>query len=138
MPTLSVMFGIMLTALGLVAYFNPAPLGIGKDGLPATPGHPTSLSPVGVGAILLVAGIISMVAPGARKHAMHAAAVAGLLGTLGGLVPVILRKFNIEEVAVKVGLGMCVLSALFLAMCVNSFIQARKARKAKEAGTATA
>jgi hypothetical protein len=136
MPTLSVMFGILLTTLGLVAYFNPAPLGVGKDGLPATPGHPTSLSPVGVGGILLVAGIVSMAAPAARKHAMHAAAAVALLGTVGGLVPVILRKFNFEEVAVKIGLGMCVLSAIFLALCVNSFIQARKARKAKEAGTA--
>lgn len=130
MPTLSVMFGIVLTALGLVAYFNPAPLGVGKDGQPAAPGHPSGLSPVGVGGILIVAGVVSMAKPGARKHAMHAAAAISLLGTLGGLVPVILRKFAFEEVAVKVGLGMSVLSAIFLAMCVNSFIQARKARNA--------
>ena len=132
MPTLSVMFGVILTALGLVAYFNPAPLGVGKDGLPATAGHPTSLSPVAIGAILLLAGIVAMAKPAARKHAMHLAAVAGLLGTIGGLVPVILRKFNFEEVAVKVGVGMAVFSAIFLAMCVNSFIQARKARMAAE------
>jgi uncharacterized YccA/Bax inhibitor family protein len=130
MPTLSVMTGIILIALGLVAYLNPAPLGVGKDGLPATSGHPTSLTPVGVGAILLVAGLLAMAKPGARKHAMHLAAVAALVGTIGGLVPVILRKFNFEEVAVKVGLGMSVFSAIFLAMCVNSFIQARKARQA--------
>ena len=130
MPTLSVMFGVMLTALGLVAYFNPAPLGVGKDGLPATAGHPSGLSPVGVGAILLVAGVVSMARPGARKHAMHLAAAVGLLGTIGGLVPVFLRKFRFEEVAVKVGLGMSVFSAIFLAMCVNSFVQARKAHTA--------
>jgi len=59
---------------------------------------------------------------------MHLAAVVALLGTVGGLVPVILRNFRFEEVAVKVGLGMAVLSAVFLALCVNSFIQARKAR----------
>jgi hypothetical protein len=130
MPSLSVLFGIALTALGLVAYFDPAPLGVGKDGQPATPGHPSGLSPVGVGAILVLAGVISMAAPGARKHAMHAAAAVSLLGVLGGLVPVVLRKFAFEEVAVKVGLGMTVLSAVFLALCVNSFIQVRKARKA--------
>ena len=132
MPTLSFMFGVILCALGLVAYFNPAPLGVGKDGLPATPGHPTSLSPVAIGAILLIAGIVSMAKPGARKHAMHLAAAASLLGTVGGLIPVVLRKFDFAEVAVKVGLGMSVFSAIFLAMCVNSFIQARKARKAAE------
>jgi len=134
MPTLSVMFGVVLTALGLVAYFNPAPLGVGKDGLPATAGHPSSLSPVAIGAILVLAGVVSMAKPGARKHAMHLAAVAGLLGAVGGLIPVVLRKFNFEEVAVKVGVGMAVLSAIFLAMCVNSFVQARKARKLAEGG----
>ncbi|HET6572760.1 MAG TPA: hypothetical protein VFG68_04090 [Fimbriiglobus sp.] len=129
MPSLSVMFGVVLTALGLVAYFNPAPLGVGKDGAPATPGHPSALSPVGAGAILVVAGLVAMAAPGSRKHAMHVAAVVALLGTIGGLVPVVLRKFDVQEVAVKVGLGMAVLSALFLALCVNSFVQARRARR---------
>jgi hypothetical protein len=130
MPSLSVMFGVVLTALGLVAYFNPEPLGVGKDGTPATPGHPSALSPVGFGALLIVAGLVALAAPGARKHAMHLAAVVALLGTLGGLVPVILRSFRFEEVAVKVGLGMAVLCATFLALCVNSFVQARKARGA--------
>jgi len=133
MPTLSVMFGIVLSAIGIVAYFNPAPLGVGKDGLPATSGHPSSLSPLAIGAILILCGVISMRKPGARKHAMHLASVAALLGTIGGLVPVFLRSFRFEEVAVKIGLAMSVLSVIFLAMCVNSFIQVRKARKAKEA-----
>lgn len=129
MPTVSVMFGIVLTALGLVAYFHPEPLGVGKDSKPAEPGHPSALAPVGVGAILLLAGAASMLAPGVRKHAMHVAAMASLLGTIGGLVPVILRGGNFAEVAVKVGLGMAVLSAVFLALCVSSFVRARRARE---------
>jgi hypothetical protein len=129
MPTLSVMFGIVLTALGLTAYFNPEPLGVGKDGKPAEAGHPTSLAPVAVGAVLLVAGLGSMAGPSARKHLKHLAAVASLLGTIGGLVPVVLRGFRFEEVAVKVGIGMAVLSAVFLALCVSSFIRARRARE---------
>jgi hypothetical protein len=133
MPTLSVMFGVVLTALGVVAYFAPEPLGVGKDGTPATPGHPSALSPVAVGVLLILAGAVSMAAPAARKHAMHLAAGVSLLGTLGGLVPVFLRNFRFEEVAVKVGLGMAVLSAIFLALCVNSFIQARKARAGQPA-----
>src|SRR5215211_2582860 len=121
MPTLSVVFGVVLTALGLVAYFNPDPLGVGKDGKPAEPGHPSSLAPTGVGVLLVIAGVAAMASPGARKHAMHGAAVVALLGTVGGLVPVILRGGNFAEVAVKVGLGMAVLSAVFLALCVSSF-----------------
>src|SRR5205085_7662703 len=87
MPTLAVMVGVVLTALGLVAYFAPEPLGVGKDGVPATPGHPSALSPVGVGVILLLAGVASLAAPGTRKHAMHLAAAASLLGPVGGLGP---------------------------------------------------
>jgi hypothetical protein len=135
MPSLSVMFGVVLTALGLVAYFNPAPLGVGKDGWPATPGHPSALSPVGVGGILIVAGVAAMAAPGSRKHAMHVAAGVALLGTIGGLVPVVLRKFDFQEVAVKIGLGMAVLSAIFLALCVNSFVRARRARAVRDRST---
>jgi heme/copper-type cytochrome/quinol oxidase subunit 3 len=135
MPTLSVMFGVILTALGLVAYFNPEPLGVGKDGTPATPGHPSSLAPAVVGALLILAGVVAMAAPGARKHAMHAAAVVALLGTVGGLVPVILRNFRFEEVAVKIGLGMAVFSVIFLALCVSSFVRARRARMIRERST---
>ena len=130
MPSLSVMFGVVLTALGLVAYFSPESLGTGKGGEPPKPRQGSALSPAGVGGVLVVAGLVALAAPGARKHAMHLAAVVALLGTIGGLVPVILRNFRFEEVAVKVGLGMAVLSAIFLALCVNSFIQARKARRA--------
>jgi hypothetical protein len=130
MPTLSIMFGVVLTALGLVAYFNPEPLGTGKGGEPPKVHAGTSLTPAAVGAVLLLAGVVAHAAPGMRKHAMHAAAAVSLLGTIGGLVPVVLRNFAFGEVAVKVGLGMSVLSAIFLALCVNSFVQVRKARAA--------
>ena len=132
MPTLSVMFGVVLTALGLVAYFNPEPLGVGKDGKQAEPGHPSSLAPAAVGVLLAIAGVASMAAPGVRKHAMHGAAAVSLLGVIGGLVPVILRGAKVEEVAVKVGLGMAVLSAVFLALCVSSFVRARRAREIRQ------
>ena len=130
MPTLSVMCGIVLTALGLVAYLAPEAIGTGKDGTPPAAMSPTSLTPAVIGVLLLLAGLVGMFAEGMRKHAMHLAAVAGLLGTVGGLVPVILRDMHYQETAVKVGLTMCLVSAIFLALCVNSFVQARKARTA--------
>lgn len=133
MPSLSVLFGAALAALGLAAYFNPAPFGVSKDGKPAEAGHPTSLIPAGIGGVLVAAGVASLASPGVRKHAMHAAAAAGLLGAVGGFFPAATRGFRIEEVAVKVGLGMAVLSAVFVALCVNSFVQARKARQAATA-----
>jgi nitrate/nitrite transporter NarK len=129
MPKHSIVFGALLVGLGLLAFFYPEPLGVGKDGKPAEPGHPTSLSPVAIGSLLILAGAVSVIQPSIRKHAMHAAAMIGLMGALGGFIPVILRKFAIEEVAVKVGLGMAILSTIFVVLCVNSFVQARVLRK---------
>ncbi len=130
MPVYAIVFGAALSVLGLVAYLDPAPLGVGKDGLPATPGHPSAMAPFVTGDLLVVAGLLSLLAPGTRKHAMHAAAAVALLGVIGGLVPAALRSFAVEQVAVKVGLGMSALSAVFLFLCVRSFIAARKARQA--------
>jgi len=125
-PSYAILFGLLLTGLGVTAYVSPDTLGGGK------PHQISALSPAFIGVPILLAGLISLAAPGARKHAMHGAAVLGLLGTIGGLVPAILRKFEIQT-AVIVGLTMTVLSALFLGLCVKSFIDARKARKAAEA-----
>src|SRR5262245_28512694 len=102
MPSMAVMFGVVMTALGVVAYIHPEPLGVGKDGKSAEPGHPTSLTPVAIGAALALAGVVAMAAPRSRNNAMRVAAAAAVLGTVGGLVPVILRGGNFAEVAVKV------------------------------------
>ena len=52
----------------------------------------TTLIPAGVGAALLacVAGVIFL--PTARKHIMHVAAMIGLLGFIGGFVPIFRSK----------------------------------------------
>jgi hypothetical protein len=130
MPAYAIFFGLLLTALGVTAYASPDTLGGGK------PYQISALSPAFIGLPILLAGVISLANPGARKHAMHGAAVLGLLGTLGGLVPAILRKFEIQT-AVVVGLTMSVLSALFLGLCIKSFIDARKARQKEAGGSAT-
>ncbi|MBX9584927.1 MAG: hypothetical protein K2X87_31875 [Gemmataceae bacterium] len=122
MPVYAIVFGGLLTALGAVAYFDPDLLAGGK------PNQISAASPAFIGLPIALCGLLSLKSPGARKHAMHAAAVLALLGVVGGFVPVILRKFDTGQTAVQVGLGMTLLSAIFLGLCVNSFIQARKAR----------
>jgi hypothetical protein len=124
MPTIALVIGGLLTALGVIAYTSPDLLGTGKTH------EPTALSPAVVGVLLMFTGLVSLVAPQMRKHAMHAAAILGLLGTLGGFMPMVLRKFDFSTAAVKVGLGMTVLSAVFLALCIKSFIDARRRREA--------
>jgi len=97
----------------------------------------TTLIPAGVGLGLLacVTGIIF--APNARKHIMHAAAVLGLIGVIGGFVPVIRGAgFDFENIAVRTGLWMALVSAVFVGLCVKSFIDARKAREASAAAAA--
>jgi hypothetical protein len=131
MPGYAIVFGLLLTALGATAYVKPDTLGGGK------PYQISALSPAFIGLPILLAGVISLAAPNARKHAMHGAAVLGLLGTIGGLIPAVLRKFAIET-AVIVGISMTVLSALFLGLCVKSFIDARKAREREENETPAA
>lgn len=146
MPTMAVLFGITLITLGAFAYMEPSLIGEGKEKMhdghvvvsadghvlrdPPAVNSPTSLAPAGIGAILLLVGIASIAAPNARKHAMHLGAVAGLLGTIGGLVPVMLRHNDTAEVAVRVGWMMTLASLFFLALCINSFVQARLAKPA--------
>jgi len=124
MPGYAIVFGGLLTALGGIAYFSPDTFAGGK------PYQVSAASPAFIGIPILLAGLVSLASPGARKHAMHVAAVLGLLGTVGGFVPVILRNFDTTQTAVLVGLTMATLSAVFLGLCVNSFIAAKKARKA--------
>ena len=127
MPIVAMIFGALLTTLGVVAYTSPDLLGTGD------PFKISALSPAFLGLPIALAGLASAVKPSLLKHAMHLAAVVGVLGVVGGFVPVALRNFNFETAAVKVGVGMTLLSLAFVGLCVKSFIDAKKARKAREA-----
>lgn len=70
-----------------------------------------------------------------RKHVMHAAALLGLLGLLGSALmglrglPGLLAGTAERPVATVTQLLMAGLCGLFVGLCVNSFVQARRARK---------
>ena len=81
MARAAILFGVLLIILGLVGYFSPTTLGdVGEKGV-----SPTALIPAGVGAILLLCGLIVEFKPTTRKHVMHLAAAVGLIGALGGI-----------------------------------------------------
>ena len=90
----------------------------------------TSLIPAYFGVPLTVCGALAM-KPAYRKHAMHAAAVIGLLGfllPLGRLIPT-LAQGRVPAAPAMVGLvGMSILCGVFVILCVRSFIAARRAR----------
>ena len=127
MPTVAMIFGALLTALGVVAYTSPDLLGTGE------PGKISALSPAYLGVPIALAGLVSLLKPSLLKHAMHLAAMLGLAGIVGGFVPVALRNFDFNTAAVKVGVIMTLLSVVFVGLCVKSFIDTKKARKAREA-----
>ena len=95
----------------------------------------TALIPAAFGGLLVLCAIGVIVKPDLRKHIMHLAAVIGILGLVGGFVPMIRAgDFDVAKPAVRNGLLMALICAIFVYFCVQSFIEARKAREA--AGTA--
>ncbi len=123
MPRISILFGLLQIALGIGAYLYA--------GTESADPSPTALSPVAVGVPLLVLGLLAT-RDNLRKHAMHGAAVVGVLGVLGAIIAILLpfvRGKGIgSPVAFGVKLAMGLLCLLFVGLCVNSFVQARRLR----------
>jgi len=122
MPKLAIIFGLILDLLGVGAFVATG----------AT--HYTSLIPSVFGTVILICGLVAVVRPGIRKHAMHVAAMFGLLATLGGLgmglpkLGLLLAGTAARPLAVSMQIAMGVISLIFVALCVKSFIDARRAR----------
>ncbi|MBO0696786.1 MAG: hypothetical protein J2P46_00190 [Zavarzinella sp.] len=125
MPRVAIFFGLLLIALGLVGYFAPTTFGdVGDKGT-----SPTALIPAAFGAVLVICGIIVEAASQTRKHVMHLAAAVGLLGALGGIMPIMTNKMNFSKSGAVAGLLMVILCAVFVILCVRSFVLARIARR---------
>jgi len=124
MSRAAILFGLLLIILGLVGYFSPETLGkLGPKG-----NSPTALIPAGVGAVLLVCGLVVEFAPATRKHVMHLASVVGLLGAVGGFMPLRSNDFDFSMAGAVSGLLMVILCGLFLILCIRSFVLIRIAR----------
>ncbi len=124
-PTL--ICGALLILVGIVGY----------GASEVQPPPRTALIPAGFGAALILCGVLAFRA-NLRKHAMHLAAMIGLLGAVGGFMPIIRQvsksgHFNPTKRSAISGELMILICVVFVALCVRSFIQARKARKATEA-----
>jgi hypothetical protein len=123
MPTLAIVFGLILEAMGIGAYF-----------LSGTQSF-TALIPSFFGSAILLSGMVGMVFHKARMHVMHLAALVGLLGTLGGLgmglpkLGALMAGTTERPVAVIMQIAMGVVCLVFLGMCVKSFVDARILKK---------
>lgn len=124
MARAAILFGLLLIVLGLVGYFAPDTLGVvAEKGT-----SPTALIPAGFGAVLLLCGLIVEFAPKTRKHVMHLAALVGLLGAVGGVMPLTRGPLDLEKASARSGILMIVLCGLFVILCIRSFVVARIAR----------
>jgi uncharacterized membrane protein len=126
----TIVCGALCVFVGVNGYLNGTPDDTGNV-------SPTALIPAGVGAVLIVCGALAFQEK-LRKHVMHAAAMVGVLGVVGGFVPLIRqaakgKEFDPFAPAARNGLLMGLVCAVFVFLCVRSFIAARKARQAAAA-----
>ena len=114
-------FGVVLIALGVIGYVGTAAVSI------------TALIPAIFGAVLTILGWLAL-NERYRKHALHLAAAVALVGLLGA-VPGLIGLFDLisgaevqRPAAVVSQSLMAILMAVFVGLCVRSFLEARRAR----------
>lgn len=124
MPKVTMICGILLTVLGVVCYVFWQQLGAASQ-------SKTALIPAFFGIPLMLLGWLSLAKPNLRMHLMHAAVTLGLLGFLAagpmGVRGLIKKGATIGPIA---QLTMAIICGVFVALCVKSFIAARRARNA--------
>lgn len=117
MPATTRLFGLLLIVLGIASYVVTERTSV------------TALIPSFFGAVLVVCALVAK-NENARKHAMHAAVAIALIGaiaSLGRAVPAVMNG-DAARPAVIAQLAMAVLLIVYVALGVQSFIAARKAR----------
>lgn len=131
MAATTILFGILMILLGVGGYFLT-----GRASL-------TAMIPAIPGALFVLLGAMAR-NPRLRMHAMHGAALIGVLVFVGmvpmALLPLIKWTGGTQPkrpAAVISGTIMAVLMLIFLGLCIRSFVAARKARQLGEHGTGT-
>lgn len=125
MAKITVVFAILLIALGLVGYF-----GTGAQ-------HATALIPTWFGAALGMFGLLAMSPDeGRRKLFMHVNVTLGLLGfimvgieSIRGYVSASHAGKQPDMIAMASKLTMTGLLLVYVILCVRSFIAARRSRQ---------
>ena len=125
MAKITVLFALMLVALGLLGY-----VGTGST-------HPTALIPTWFGIVLSITGVLAKSEdPKRRMLWMHIAVTVGLLGFLfpGGRGGMEVMEAHCKGVplahpeAVYEQFAMALICLVFVGLCVGSFITTRRVR----------
>ncbi len=120
MAKVTIIFAILLIALGLVGYYGTGAI------------HPTALIPAWWGVALGICGALA-ISPSAarRKLFMHINVTIALLGFIGATI-VAIQGANtkpVDTVALESKLTMAGLLLIYVILCVRSFIAARRSLK---------
>jgi hypothetical protein len=131
-PFVTIVTGLLLVVLGLDGYLDLVGL-VRPHQLHA----PTSLIPAYFGAVLVLCGLVAL-KESLLKQAMHLAAMVGLIGLLAGAGMGLPKLFAGGEPspATRSQLWLAGVCLVFVLLCVNSFIQARRRRRATAPGAA--
>lgn len=113
MPQLTLITGLLLTALGLWGYFPDKP-------------SVTALIPAFFGLPLALTGLWAR-SEGSRKAAMHVAVLLTLLGAIGAGMQWKKKEFAFDAKGSQAQALMTVLCAAHVGLSVRSFIAARRA-----------
>jgi hypothetical protein len=126
MAKVTIVFGVLLVALGLVGYFQTGGI------------HPTALIPTWFGIALVFGGFLSISPSETRRKVFaHVNVTVGLLGLLGAAGSA-LHNFahnrslgqDPDYKAMTYQLIMAALMLIYVNLCVQSFIKARRSREA--------
>lgn len=124
MAKLSLLFAVLLIVLGLVSYF-----GTGSQ-------HPTALIPTWFGLAIGVFGFLAISPSEARRKLfMHINVTIGLIGFLGAAWRALLgygharaEGIDPDKIALGAQVTMAALLLIYVAMCIKSFVEARRTR----------
>lgn len=127
MAKLAIVFGVLLVVLGVAGFVMTGNV------------HPTALIPAWFGLALVICGGMANT-PDARRRMlwMHIAVTIGLVGFVfpgvmairEGMAAHGVPAMHTEAVAFKHQVAMSILCLIFTAVCVRSFIAARRGRAA--------
>ncbi len=124
MPVYTLVHAVLLVTLGVGGF-----VATGSE-------HRTALIPAAIGGAFAVCGALALAKPGALKHAMHAAAMLALVTVIAtgkGVWSTVQVLQGVElptpPAAAYAKATAAVLNAVFLALCVKSFRDARIRRQ---------
>ncbi|MEO8206795.1 MAG: hypothetical protein ABI615_11485 [Chthoniobacterales bacterium] len=117
----SIFFGLLLIIIGAVGYLH--------SGMQ----HPTALIPAALGTIIFLCGVLVIFKEGLRKHVMHVAALFALIGFIATVsafsqLSRALHHTAENSDAIFSKCSTAFLCLIFLILCIQSFIAARRNR----------